>query len=147
LKPFVECLANESARLFDQPPEPSVAWGLSNHHCEACTGSLNALLLSHEIWSLSELPQSKVGEQQQPFRNGLKGLIRSWSLEQVRTDNVGLTGTWEVLRLPCAFPEQTGRPKQIGEGVRPSRYGNRTTRGVAKGRVSIRGLAFATRRL
>ena len=35
--------------MFDQPPEASVAWGLSNHHCEAYTGSLNALLLIPEI--------------------------------------------------------------------------------------------------
>ena len=30
----------------DQPPEASVAWGLSNHHCEAYTASSNALLQS-----------------------------------------------------------------------------------------------------
>ena len=52
---------------IDHPPEPSVAWGLSNHHCEAYTGSLNALLLSHEIVSLLEFPSSAQREQHQLF--------------------------------------------------------------------------------
>jgi len=38
----------------DQPPEASVAWGLSNHHCEAYTASLNALLLNLEISVIAE---------------------------------------------------------------------------------------------
>jgi len=41
--PFVEYLAGRACPVrFDQPPEASVAWGLSNHHCEAYTASLNA---------------------------------------------------------------------------------------------------------
>jgi len=82
---------------------------MGNPHGEAYTASPKALLLSSEIciyycWSFRcNNTGNNIG-----CSLRLEQLIRPGSLEQERTDNGCLTGTWEPLWFPRNVPEQTG---------------------------------------